>query len=283
MGQGSSAAHPNNNSQHNQSTLELKGTDATFSVGDMLKVIPDCATINYGEPLTITKELLPVEGAFLLHNVLSEEECKQYIELACDLGFAPSPLRDLGTVNSEKANYSDQTQQIRKSDRVLCDIPDRIGEELGRRVEDHLPQTVECNEFTWDLVRLGEQPSGGAINKRWRFNRYEKGGYFRPHYDAGYQYSSTCKTLLTFILYLNDGYQGGETVFFPGDQRTYFSEKEPGIECRVKPKSGSALVFFQEGKLSPRHEGATHLSNDRCKFILRSDIAYRRCERRKEN
>lgn len=86
----------------------------------------------------------------------------------------------------------------------------------------------------------------------------------------------TQQTLLTFIVYLNEGFEGGETVFFPGGiTGTNPPRRE---EVRVVPKTGMALVFFQAGQLNHRHEGAPHTSEDVQKFILRSDIAYQRAK-----
>jgi len=113
-----------------------------------------------------------------------------------------------------------------------------------------------------------------CINARWRFNKYLKGNYFKPHFDAGFVYNSDKKTLFTFILYLNEGCSGGETVFFPGNKKFAWSQPEQNIEVKVVPKAGSALIFFQCGDLNPRHEGAEVLSDNVHKYILRSDLVY---------
>jgi len=85
-------------------------------------------------------------------------------------------------------------------------------------------------------------------------------------------YNATKKTIFTFILYLNEGFQGGETIFYPGDKKTSWSQLEPGIEVKIIPKTGTALIFFQCGYENPRHEGAQLLDGQ--KYILRSDLAY---------
>jgi hypothetical protein len=79
---------------------------------------------------------------------------------------------------------------------------------------------------------------------------------------------------LTFIVYLNDGFEGGETVFFPGGITGTATPRRD--EVRVVPKTGMALVFFQAGQLNHRHEGAPHTSEGQQKYILRSDITYQR-------
>jgi len=121
---------------------------------------------------------------------------------------------------------------------------------------------------------VGGGKAKGPINKRWRFNRYASAQYFKPHYDAGYVYDRHEKTLMTFILYLSGGFEGGETVFFPGGRQNYWSTPDAKLECRVKPTVGTALIFFQTGDLSPLHEGAPHNSPGMYKYILRSDLTY---------
>ena len=37
------------------------------------------------------------------------------------------------------------------------------------------------------------------INKRWRFNRYNKGNFFRPHFDAGFVVLSSILLFLSFL------------------------------------------------------------------------------------
>jgi len=245
-----------------------KGTDYTYDVSDMLRFTT--RTIKYGpdSELRITKEDLPVPGAFLVHNLLTADECKQFIELAESMTFEPSPLRNLDTTNSNKATLDDRTQSIRNSERVLFDVTDAIGITMNNRLLPYLPQVVNCEKCDW-LVQ-----SKGPINKRWRFNRYASEQYFKPHYDAGYVYNKNEKTLFTFILYLSDGFDGGETIFFPGGRVNYHTPKDPSLECKVKPKMGTALIFFQTGELSPLHEGVPHHSPGQFKYILRSDLAY---------
>lgn len=261
----------NQGSQQPQTTMssEPKGTDVTYEVSDMLKTVPENIKFTFDPPSEeITKEIIPVEGAgaFVLHNVLSQNECQQFIDMAIEMGFAQSPLRDLTTVNSNKANLSAHTLQMRNSERVLCDMTLEINEELCRRIERYLPQQVECKGFLWEVVKVGEAPAGGCVNRRWRFNRYPNGGYFRRHYDAGFVYSNECETIFTFILYLNEGFKGGETIFLP----------RGATPVPVVPKTGSALIFFQTGPTNPLHEGAELFSEHPCKFILRSDLAYRK-------
>jgi prolyl 4-hydroxylase len=77
---------------------------------------------------------------------------------------------------------------------------------------------------------------------------------FKPHQDIDFVKSETEKSFFSLLIYLNDNFVGGETIF------------ENAI---VKPVAGSALVF-------PHillHSGAKVTQG--IKYVLRSDIIYR--------
>lgn len=69
--------------------------------------------------------------------------------------------------------------------------------------------------------------------------RYKPGGYFRPHYDACDGNKQFCKRmndgkgprLLTVLVYLNDDYSGGETIF-------------PNLKKTIQPEKGKAILFY---------------------------------------
>lgn len=81
---------------------------------------------------------------------------------------------------------------------------------------------------------------------------------------------------MTFILYLNDGFEGGETVFFPEGKPQYWSKPGTVEEYKVVPKTGMVLVFYHSGKLSPRHEGAEVTKEGDTKYIIRSDVMFKK-------
>jgi len=180
------------------------------------------------------------------------------------LRYEESPLRHLGRANAKTAQLDQFTRSIRTSKRVMFDAHwENMARTMNERLLPFLPPEVKCMGYSWKVYKQE------CINSRWRCNRYDKGGYFNPHYDAGYVYSPTRQTLLTFILYLNDGFKGGNTTFLKKGRGT-----EKHIEP-VVPKTGMALIFFQAGMLSPLHEGAS-LTGTSPKYILRSDLSYER-------
>lgn len=69
-------------------------------------------------------------------------------------------------------------------------------------------------------------------------------------------------SLLTFMIYLNEGYEGGETQFDDA------AKSPPGESVSVAGKVGMALVFEHE----LLHEGAEVTAG--VKYVLRSDVMY---------
>lgn len=68
--------------------------------------------------------------------------------------------------------------------------------------------------------------------------KYDSGGFFIPHYDACNGDKKYCERMngnngpryITFMVYLNDDFEGGETIF-------------PVINKVIKPEKGKAVIF----------------------------------------
>jgi hypothetical protein len=235
--------------------------------------------VNYHpNPPNILVEKIPVPYGYVFRNVLTEDECLQYIQISEEMGYEPAPLRNLDTVNSNNFTLDDTTKDIRNSLRVLFDAHDDVGRVLNERILPHLPDEVDIDGTIWCKQVMGGGLAECPLNKRWRFNKYHAGQFFKPHFDAGYVYSKNEATIMTFILYLNGGIDGGETCFYPDNKKSFNAREEPGIEYSVIPEAGMCLIFLQTGSQNPRHEGKPHRSEGQYKYILRSDIAYFRKE-----
>ncbi|TMQ11763.1 MAG: hypothetical protein E6J90_18865 [Deltaproteobacteria bacterium] len=94
-----------------------------------------------------------------------------------------------------------------------------------------------------------------GVNERFRCYRYEPGQRFAPHYDGAFRRSRTEQSELTFMVYLNDDFVGGDTAFHE-------------LDVVVRSKAGMALLF-QHRLL---HEGCVIRSGVKC--VLRSDMMY---------
>jgi prolyl 4-hydroxylase len=169
--------------------------------------------------------------------------------------------------DGNSAELSEETMNVRFAQRVMIDAPSEWSNVFNERVKEFLPQTIELYGETWDLRQ-------DPVNPRWRIGKYDQGNYFKPHFDAGYTKSPTEKTCLTLIFYLNEDFEGGELIFFPGG-KTSSGLKEPDTkEVVMKPKTGVAAYFFQTGPLNFRHEGALLTKENKSKYILRTDVFY---------
>lgn len=204
-----------------------------------------------------------VPGAVLISNVLSPTECDQLIKL------------------TESAGY-DQ------------DAPTR----LGRHVRQNENCVLVANEAFNDIIfercrgKLPAMSCGGelcGINRRWRFYKYHCGDIFRAHIDpGGWTGSGFDKnggligdcfgdrvSQMTFLLYLNDEFDGGETRFFVNPVRPCLGDAGQCSQIvSVSPSQGTALCFFHGNHaLSPWHEGGKLTAGT--KYVLRSDVLYK--------
>lgn len=93
-----------------------------------------------------------------------------------------------------------------------------------------------------------------GLNEQFRFYKYESNQRFKRHIDGRFKRSDLEESRITFMIYLNDDYEGGETKF---DNVT------------IKPTTGTALCFIHEQK----HEGCPVPNGT--KYVLRTDVMYR--------
>ncbi|MBG8553813.1 2OG-Fe(II) oxygenase [Hymenobacter guriensis] len=172
------------------------------------------------------------ESIFTVDDFLSRTECLEYMALSEQLGYeaakvtTTSGARLVPSVrNNSRAFYSNEELAQKLWEKAQSFIPDRFGNSQA----------------------LG-------LNELFRFYRYQQGQQFRGHYDASYVRSPTEASLFTFMVYLNDNFQGGDTAF---------------RNLRVWPKQGR-LLLFEHGLY---HLG--HTVTQGVKYVLRTDVMYR--------
>ncbi len=171
------------------------------------------------------------EGVHLIPDLLTSDECQEYIAFTEAKGYEAAPITT--------AQGFVMRPDIRNNARVIVDDAERA-EALWQRSR---------NEIPWFCH--GRQVVG--LNERFRFYRYDPGERFAPHRDGAFRCDNGERSLLTFLVYLNEGFEGGETI----------------VEGRaIRPKLGMALIF--EHQLL--HEGAAVISGR--KYVLRSDVMY---------
>ena len=186
------------------------------------------------------RELLDGEDIFVIHDFFTPAECDAAIARAETAGFEEATITTAGGAVLNKG--------IRNNARLIVDDFD-LAARLFERARPLLPVRPLPR---WEL---------SGFNERWRYYRYDPGERFAPHYDGSFIRDEDERSQLTFMIYLNDDFAGGETNF-------YFLAREPYLS--VRPVRGQALVFVH-WKL---HEGAEVLRGR--KYVLRTDVMCRR-------
>jgi predicted 2-oxoglutarate/Fe(II)-dependent dioxygenase YbiX len=172
------------------------------------------------------------DGIYTFQNVYSLEECREFIALSENIGYESAPINVSGGAV--------MSADVRTNARVILD-DETLAEDIWSRVKQYLPRVIN-----------GRRAIG--LNERLRFYRYDSGEKFELHVDGYYMRPNGEQSMLTFMLYLNDGFEGGETNFQG--------------EISVKPEAGMILVF----RHAQYHEGAAVTSGR--KYVLRSDVMF---------
>jgi prolyl 4-hydroxylase len=179
--------------------------------------------------LDLTKPLIKT-----VPDILSAEECAQWIERIKSAG------PEAATINTARGPRIDSG--ARNNRRVMLDDLE-AARELFVRVKAHAPQEIR------GMVLSG-------VNERLRCYEYQPGQRFAPHSDGAFVRQVGEQSLYTFMVYLNEDFEGGETVFLV----------EP--EKSIKPQTGMGLLF-QHPII---HEGAEVTRG--VKYVVRTDLMY---------
>lgn len=186
------------------------------------------------------KDELDPGRVWLIRGFMSAEECAQQIARSEELGYEAALVGDV------------VLETVRNNSRVIHE-DSAMAADLFQLARQFLPNRVD------GLALLG-------FNERFRFYRYEPGQAFRPHRDGIVKRARVWEqSRLTFMVYLNDQMEGGETRFYTN----LATALESGPYLTVRPELGAALVF-----LHPIwHEGADVRSGR--KYVLRTDVMFR--------
>lgn len=223
-------------------------------------------TIKFSSPapLTTHHQHPTVPNLHLMKDVLTADECEQIIGAAEKIGFTPdAPIRGPG---EEVSILAHNFYWI--ADEVFC-----AG--LWSRVEPFVPAAVG-----------GRRVRG--LNRRFRVYRYVPGAEYRAHIDGAwppsgisaedkYLYDSSPagakqSSLFTFLIYLNDEFEAGETTYFLPGAREGTLNAYP-----LKPIQGS-VALFPHGEVDGNllHEGTGVRKGQRpsAKYVIRTDVEY---------
>lgn len=185
------------------------------------------------------------------HNIgtmagfLSAAECDDNIQFGESKGFEDAPV----STGQGMVIMKD----VRNNDRVMFDDPERA-QALYERLAVHLSPRFQKK---WTPV---------GLNERLRLYRYDVGQLFNWHYDGHFARSNGERSMFTFMVYLNDDFEGGATSFSHVD----YGVPSIGDMVRITPVKGMALLFHHP----ILHRGDAVTAGR--KYVLRTDVMYRR-------
>jgi predicted 2-oxoglutarate/Fe(II)-dependent dioxygenase YbiX len=168
-----------------------------------------------------------------IDNFLTPEECDKLIALSENIGYEEAEVSlesgakmMKGLRNNYRLSYTEQD----------------LTKHLWEKLKTQIPATIEESESV-------------GLNEEFRFYRYENAQRFKRHIDGRFKRNEWEESRITFMIYLNSNFTGGETKF---------------DDVSIVPKAGTALCFIHELK----HEGCPVTSG--IKYVLRSDVIYRK-------
>jgi len=158
---------------------------------------------------------------FYYENFLSKEECEEVIKEVPKFGLSDSQL----TVYAEGFRTS-KTAHMLENNKVTKMIEDKI----------------------YNVMKIPL-----CYTEPMQIQKYEIGQEFKPHTDWFQEYVDVEKKIIeeggqrtwTFMVYLNDTEEGGETIFH-----------NAGI--KIKPKTGSAIAWYNLKKDGSGNEDTLH-------------------------
>ncbi len=171
---------------------------------------------------------------YVIEDFLSQEECSNLIAIAENIGFEEAKVQ-VGE------NKQSMLKSVRNNERILY---------KDQELADRLWQRAQ----PWIVPAIGIYTAVG-LNELFRFYKYSPGQRFKMHKDGSFERNETECSFYTFLLYLNDDFEGGATEFQD--------------ICTISPKQGSLLIFHHP----LRHEGKILIAGN--KYALRSDVMYR--------
>jgi len=220
----------------------------------------ECLAPEFDEGLAAAPVPLPfapkskasLKVARTIEGLLTQDECTRLIELTTRRGYGQALVNVGGGMQR-------RMDDVRRSGRCIVDSH-AFAEVLWRRVKPL------CSSLDYHSTGGGWEPVG--LNERFRFLRYSRGDYFRPHRDGSFVREPSHphagdRSYATLMLYLDTPTDGGETNFL--NQR---DDGTVGVTA-VMPSAGLGLVFEHD----LLHEGAT--LKDGVKHAIRTDIMFR--------
>lgn len=181
-------------------------------------------------------ELIKLDNEILyVEQFLSPKACASLIRRSEGIGYETSKVQSFDGRQVVNKN-------VRNNERVLF-FDESLAQVYWEKAKQFIP------------AKYGNYEAYG-LNEMFRFYKYQEGQQFRMHQDNSYNKSDTELSFFTFLIYLNEGYKGGETSF---EDR-----------CTIAPKEGALLLFYHP----LYHQGNEVLEG--VKYVLRTDVMFRK-------
>jgi len=171
-----------------------------------------------------------------IENFLTKKECEDLILFSEQRGYEEAKV--------SLSSGAKMMKGIRNNYRLMYK-DEKLADDYWKRLEDSCPEKIEDNEV------LG-------LNEQFRFYKYESNQRFKRHIDGRFRRNEHEESRITFMIYLNDDFKGGETKF---------------DDVTIKPQIGTALCFIHEQK----HEGCPIIEG--VKYVIRTDVMYRKIKK----
>ena len=215
-------------------------------------------------PNTACEPMHPeVDGAIVLRNLLSKDECNRLI-LAAEY---------------EEFGYTLYDQRYRGNLR-LSTVDRGLSSALWERIQAHVPAAIsdpQVNGKIWRAV---------GLNEMFRLAKYRPGDRFAVHADACFVRNKMGvargrpeeRSMLTVNVYLNTDFEGGRTRFYTSDVKwgAVDPDQSKHLVYALEPEAGAACVFPQLPGASLMHDGEEVRGSEvQFKYLLRTDVMYR--------
>lgn len=229
-------------------------THISFRREETFQALPhrlDDVLVDEGRTVAVRRENID-KGVYVLHGVISPKECKRLIATAQGIGFSHAGLA-IGN-DTYRVNLA-----ARNNTRVVLDAP-RLAKELWERVKNVVDAKHEGAPLT-------------GLNDRLRVYQYEPGQRFSPHVDVR-TIVPRGETRESFMIYLNDDFEGGSTRFFEVKEKNSRRGEGRGrkfdnrVRFSLRAPVGSVIAFDH----LLLHEGAEVTRG--VKYAVRSDLIY---------
>jgi predicted 2-oxoglutarate/Fe(II)-dependent dioxygenase YbiX len=178
-----------------------------------------------------------------IESFLAAGECHDYIRFGEASGFAEAPVSTSAGMVMMK--------DVRNNNRVMIEDAVRA-QALYEKLSVHLSP------------RFQKKWTPAGLNERLRLYRYDVGQKFDWHRDGCFERDNGERSHVTFMVYLNDDFEGGATSFCDD------SGLMPDGPIRIRPEKGKALLFHH-----PIMHRGDPVTKGR-KYVLRTDVMYRR-------